>query len=289
MSKGLMLFEEKNEEYKKTPKAETWNRKYKPRRLSDVVFNSDAIKERIYGIIESADGNIPNLILKGTHGTGKTTTAQCIALYLLDESDIFELSPLDDTTASIDRIDDLCMSMSKNAITKPFNKIIILDDFDNMSMATQHQIKETMDKYINVRFIATCVSTEGILDTFQSRCTVLHFHRISDELIYDRLKFICGQECFEGSFDDEGLKKASNVSQGDMRKAIDIIYVVYNGLGEITYDSVMKLCEPNHETIAKIQKYRKKGKHQKAWILMRELENKGYFESAMDSLSMLPC
>lgn len=60
-----------------------WIEKYRPRTLDDVVGNEEAVS-RLRAIAQS--GNLPNLILAGPPGTGKTTSVHALARQLLGSS-----------------------------------------------------------------------------------------------------------------------------------------------------------------------------------------------------------
>jgi replication factor C subunit 2/4 len=60
-----------------------WVEKYRPKRLDDIVGNEDIVG-RLRVIAK--EGNMPNLILSGPPGIGKTTSVMCLARALLGEN-----------------------------------------------------------------------------------------------------------------------------------------------------------------------------------------------------------
>lgn len=114
--------------------------KYRPQELSQLVGNDDTLS-RLSVIAQ--DGNMPNLILSGAPGIGKTTSILCLAHALLGpmyKEAVLELNASDDrcalrvhsTFSGIDVVRNRIKMFAQKKVTLPPNrhKIIILDEAD---------------------------------------------------------------------------------------------------------------------------------------------------------------
>ncbi len=201
-----------------------WTEKYRPSKLSAVIGESENIN-RLESFVK--DKNIPHLIFAGPPGTGKTSTAIALARELFGDSwrdNFLELN------ASNERGIDIIRENIKNfAKIKPSNdlgfKIIFLDEADHLTPDAQAALRRTMEMYYNTtRFIFSCNYSSKIIPPIQSRCVVLRFSPINKNEMVSRLKAISKKENFE--IDDESLDAIYEISEGDMRKAINILQAI---------------------------------------------------------------
>ncbi len=223
---------------------EIWTEKYRPKTLSEIKGQDRAI-HRIKELIQ--EKNIPHLILEGQPGTGKTTTALCIVneLYRNVPSKVKirsykELNASD--TRGIDTIRTTIKSFNRSVKNPliPF-KILILDEADHMTMSAQQSLRRQMELYTdNCRMILICNYKNKIISPIQSRCAVIHFEPISIDIIYQQLKEISTKENF--NIDDKNLRLIADLSNGDLRNAINILHASYiisiSGNGKITEDDI---------------------------------------------------
>ena len=74
-------------------------------------------------------------------------------------------------------------------------KIIVLDDIDNINDQSQQVFRNCIDKYShNVHFIASCSNTQKVIDSMQSRMTILKVKPLTQENLKNILKKICEKE-----------------------------------------------------------------------------------------------
>ncbi len=199
---------------------EVWTEKYRPKTLDEVV-DQEAVINRLKAFVK--ERNIPNLLFAGPPGTGKTTTALALARDLFGETwrhNFLELN------ASDERGIDVVRGKIKDfARTKPIDadfKIIFLDEADALTQDAQQALRRTMEKYANItRFILSCNYSSKIIPPIQSRCAVFRFKPLPEDAVKSLLMKIAEKEGIE--VEDEALKALIDLSEGDMRKAINIL------------------------------------------------------------------
>lgn len=116
---------------------EPWIEKYRPLNLRDVVGNEEAVA-RLNAIAEM--GNLPNVILAGPPGTGKTTSVLCLARQMLGGSmkeAVLELNASDARGIEVVRSKIKMFAQKKVTLPPGRHKLVILDEADSMTSAAQ--------------------------------------------------------------------------------------------------------------------------------------------------------
>lgn len=246
-----------------------WVEKYRPRSLKDIVNQEEVVKRLIRFVEEK---NLPHLLFVGPPGTGKTTAALALAHDLYGEEwrkYVLELNASDERGITVIRSKVKEFARSKVFGEIPF-KIVILDEADNMTADAQQALRRIMEMYVETtRFILIANYPSKIIDPIQSRCASFRFIPLrKDDVIY-RLKWICAQEkvvCY-----DDGLEAIYEISEGDMRKAINILQAAAT-LGEVTISNVYKVVGLAHpKEIREIIQLALSGKFIEARDKLREL------------------
>ncbi len=199
-----------------------WTEKYRPKKLSDIIDHEE-IKQRLQGFVNSK--NLPHLLFAGPPGTGKTSAGLALANEIFGETSI--RNNLLELNASDDRgIDTIRNQVKEFARTLPSGsasfKIIMLDEADSLTPAAQQALRRTMERYAETsRFILLCNYPGKIIEPIQSRCAFFRFTPIPKNAIKAQLIAIANQENAE--YTEEGLETLIAVSNGDMRKALNIM------------------------------------------------------------------
>ena len=222
-----------------------WIEKYRPEILSDVVGNSEAVS-RLSAI--ASVGNLPNIILAGPPGIGKTTSVLCLAHEMLGKAykeAVLELNASD--ARGIEVVRNKIKTFAQKKVTLPpgKHKIIILDEADSMTGAAQQALRRTMEIYsATTRFALACNNSTKIIEPIQSRCAVLRFTRLHDAEILSRLQQVCAFE--KVSYDLSGLESIIFTADGDMRNALNALQSTHSGFGHISSENVFKVCDQPH-------------------------------------------
>jgi len=142
--------------------------KYRPKNLEDLI-----LPERVMSKFK--DGLSQNILLAGSPGTGKTSTAKAI----VQQFDLPYLYINASTDTSVDvirtRITDFCSTMSILDDRDKF-KVVILDEVDGVSDQFFKALRATMETFAsNSRFIATCNYINKLPDPILSRFEVINF------------------------------------------------------------------------------------------------------------------
>ena len=227
-----------------------WVEKYRPVSLDDVVGNEDTVK-RLKVIAQ--DGNLPNIILSGPPGTGKTTSILCLARELLGSSfkgAVLELNASD--ARGIDVVRNKIKMFAQQKVTLPpgRHKIIILDEADSMVAGAQQALRRTMEIYSNTtRFALACNNSSKIIEPIQSRCAILRYTRLSDSQVLKRLMEVCEAEKIV--YTNPGLEALIFTAEGDMRNALNNLQSTHAGFATVNDENVFKVCDQPHPMIVK--------------------------------------
>ncbi len=253
-----------------------WIEKYRPSKLSQIVGNK-RIVSNLQSIAES--GNLPNLILSGPPGTGKTTCVLALAHELLGENfkkAVIELNASDERGINVVRDKIKRFAQQKIPLPEGRHKIIILDEADSMTSSAQGSMRVTISDYSNTtRFVLACNDSSKIIEAIQSRCTVLRFGKLSSDDIKERIKYVLNNE--KAKYDDSGLKAIIDTCNGDMRYALNNTQSCIVGFGEVNEENVYKIVElPRPKEIETIYNYCLHNKFIEAINKFEELFDEGY-------------
>ncbi|CAI8593054.1 unnamed protein product [Vicia faba] len=134
-----------------------WVEKYRPNKVVDIVGNEDAVS-RLQ--VTARDGNMPNLILSGPPGTGKTTSILAHAHELLGPNyrkAVLELNASDDRGIDVVRNQIKMFAQKKVTLPPGRHKVVILDEADSTTSGAQQALRRTMEIYSNsTRFALAC-------------------------------------------------------------------------------------------------------------------------------------
>jgi len=149
-----------------------WVEKYRPKTIEECILPESA-KQMFQEFLNK--GEIPNMLLAGPPGIGKTTVAKALCNEL--GADVYVINGSDegrflDTVRN--NAKNFASTVSLTATAK--HKVIIIDEADNTSNDVQLLLRAFIEEFAgNCRFIFTCNYKNKILEPLHSRCAVVEF------------------------------------------------------------------------------------------------------------------
>ena len=227
---------------------ESLYRKYRP-----LTFESVVGQQHIVSTLEHAvtEGRLSHAYLFcGPRGTGKTTMARILAKSLLCQGaeaaraqgaagclpdgtcpecqaiaegthpDVYELDAASRT--GVDNVREEIIGSVNFAPVRGAYKVYIIDEVHMLTTAAFNALLKTLEEPpAHVVFVLCTTDPQKIPETILSRCQRFDFHRIGNEDIVGRLRFICEQEGF--TFDDDALEIVAKHARGGMRDALSTL------------------------------------------------------------------
>ena len=240
--------------------------KYRPNIVDDCIL-PETIKEVFKGFVKQ--GELPNLLLSGTAGVGKTTIAKALcdeigASYILingsDEGRFL------DTVRNRVRQFATTVSLTSGAS----HKVVIIDEADNTTNDVQLSLRSAVEEFhSNCRFIFTCNFINKIIEPLHSRCTVVDFRIKPEQSVklqgefFTRLKTILTKE--DVKFEDKVLAKLIRRYYPDWRRLINECQR-YSASGAIDSAILVDVADINFDSLLTALK-KKDFKTVKGWVV----------------------
>ncbi len=222
---------------------ESLYRKYRPLTFDSVVGQQHIVSTLEHAVTERRLSHA--YLFCGPRGTGKTTMARILAKALLcahaegdagcipdgtcpeceaiaagTHPDVYELDAASRT--GVDNVREEIIGSVNYAPVRGSYKVYIIDEVHMLSPAAFNALLKTLEEPpAHVVFILCTTDPQKILETILSRCQRFDFHRISNEDIEARLRYVCEQEGF--GFDEEALQIVARHARGGMRDALSTL------------------------------------------------------------------
>ena len=147
-----------------------WTEKYRPKKVDDCILH-DSIKTTFQEYVKK--GEIPNLLLSGSAGVGKTTIAKALCNEV--GCDYIVINGSDES--GIDVLRNKIKNYASSVSLSGGRKVIIIDEADYLNPnSTQPALRGAIEEFSNnCSFIFTCNYKNRIIDPIHSRCTVIDF------------------------------------------------------------------------------------------------------------------
>ena len=175
-----------------------WVEKYRPKTVKDSVLPKD-LKETFQQLVTT--GELPNMLLCGTAGLGKTTVAKALCNEL--ELDYIMINGSEE--GNIDTLRGKIKQFASTVSLQGGYKVVILDEADYLNpQSTQPALRGFIEEFANnCRFILTCNFKNRIIEPLHSRCGVYEFNTSKKDMaalagnFMERLKKILAIESVE--------------------------------------------------------------------------------------------
>ena len=199
-----------------------WVEKYRPKTIEECILPTE-IKKTFQDFVER--GEIPNMLLAGPAGCGKTTVAKALChelgvdYYVINGSDEGRFL---DTVRN--NAKNFASTVSLTATAK--HKVIIIDEADNTTNDVQLLLRAFTEEFSgNCRFILTCNYKNKIIEPLHSRCAVIEFGiKTKDKPklaanFFNRIRTILEEETVE--YDPKVLVELINKHFPDWRRVLN--------------------------------------------------------------------
>ena len=239
-----------------------WVEKYRPKNVNDCILPENTINV-FKGFVDQ--GEIPNLLLSGTAGVGKTTIAKALceeigASYIIingsDEGRFL------DTVRNRVRQFATTVSLTSGAA----HKVVIIDEADNTTNDVQLSLRTAVEEFHNnCRFIFTCNFINKIIEPLHSRCTVVDFRIKPDEsqklqaAFFQRLMQILASE--KVKYEQKVIAKLIKRYYPDWRRLINecqryaatgnIDSAILVDVADVNLDTLLKALKSKHFSVVK--------------------------------------
>lgn len=197
-----------------------WVEAYRPTEFDDVVGH-DVVRTRMERF--ASDPEMPNLLLAGRQGIGKTALVHCLARKKYGDGwrkNILELNASDNRGIDVVR-DDIKTFARQGGVDESFG-IVFLDEADQLTKDAQPALRRIMEDYDDrTRFILSCNYPNQIIAPIQSRCATFRMTALGDEEVREVMDRVIDAEELE--VEERAAQRIVADSRGDARKAINTL------------------------------------------------------------------
>jgi len=241
-----------------------WVEKYRPKTVEETIL-PDELKKTFQAFVDN--GDLPNLLLTGSGGVGKTTIAKAI----LEELDCdYIMINGSEEGRQIDVLRNKIRNFASSMSFKKKRKFVIIDEADYMNPeSVQPALRNFMESFSkNCGFILTCNFPSKITDLIHSRCTVIDFKFKKQDKpklaaqFFKRCINILDTEGIE--YDKKAVVQVIQKYFPDNRRVLNELQR-YSAVGKIDSGILVKLSDANTEKLIDYLKHKQFNEMRK-WV-----------------------
>jgi DNA polymerase III delta prime subunit len=258
-----------------------WTEKYRPQTIEDCI-----LPKRLKEVFQqyASQKQIPNLLLTGSAGVGKTTVAK--ALCQEAGCDYLVINGSDESG-----IDTFRVKIKNYASSMSFTggrKVIIIDEADYLNPnSTQPALRNAIEEFAsNCSFIFTCNYKNRIIEPLHSRCAVIEFGLKNGEKMKMATEFLKRTESIlqneKVEFDKKVVAELVTKHFPDFRRVINELQR-YSQLGKIDVGVLAQVADVSITEIVKYIKDKDFGAVRK-WVATNEIDSTTFFRKLYDNL-----
>jgi DNA polymerase III delta prime subunit len=258
-----------------------WVEAYRPKTIADCIL-PERLKKPFQEYVNQ--GNIPNLLLAGGAGVGKTTVAKAMCEEV--GCDYMVINGSDESGIDVfrNKIKTYASSMS----IAGGRKVIIIDEADYLNPnSTQPALRNAIEEFSgNCSFIFTCNFKNRIIDPLHSRCAVIDFGMKQAEKasmagqFFKRIQMILNTEGVE--FDDKVIAEVIKKHFPDFRRVINELQR-YSKFGKIDATILSQIGDVSINEVIKFLKEKDFGSLRK-WVATNDIDAATLYRKIYDGM-----
>ena len=258
-----------------------WTEKYRPKKISDCIL-PERLKKPFQEYVNQS--NIPNLLLAGGAGVGKTTVAKAMCEEI--GCDYLVINGSDES--GIDTFRTKIKNYASSMSLAGGRKVIIIDEADYLNPnSTQPALRNAIEEFAgNCSFIFTCNYKNRIIEPLHSRCAVVEFSLKSNEKadmakqFMQRIEYVLNTEKVE--FEKPVIANLITKHFPDFRRVINELQR-YSQFGKIDTGILAQIGDAKLDDIIKHIKAKDFGAIRK-WVGANDIDSNTFFRQLYDAL-----
>lgn len=257
-----------------------WTENYRPKTIDDCIL-PERLKKPFQEYVNQKE--VPNLILSGGPGVGKTTVAKAMCEEI--ECDYMIINGSDEN--GVDTIRVKIKNYASAMSLSGGRKVVIIDEADYLTPNAQAILRNAIEEFAsNCSFIFTCNYKNRIIEPLHSRCAVIDFTLKNNEKsqmagqFFKRIQLILKNENVE--YDDKVIAEVVKKHFPDFRRVINELQR-YSKFGKIDTGILSQIADIAINDVIKFLKEKDFGSLRK-WVASNDIDPTTLFRKVYDGM-----